>query len=114
MSSEDHRSRLHLQQVHTLIADKHGPKVLRDDRANKKIQTTQDKDTMKHPDVKSRRQFIKASSMFGVVAALSPALIREAIANPKLETIQKENTMTQASATGIEQASDKTAIRPFQ
>ena len=50
--------------------------------------------------------------MLGLVTALSPGLIREAFANPKVET--KENTMTQPSGTGTEQASDKTAIRPFQ
>jgi pimeloyl-ACP methyl ester carboxylesterase len=65
---------------------------------------------MKQPDVRSRRHFIRASSMFGVVAAFSPALIRDTFANLKVE----KNTMTQPSATGIEQASDKTAIRPFE
>src|SRR6185369_13485986 len=69
-------------------------------------------DTMKQPNVRSRRHFIRTSSMFGLVAPFSPALIREAFANLKVET--KENTMTQPSATGTEQASDKTAIRPFQ
>ncbi|HEX6719256.1 MAG TPA: epoxide hydrolase [Pyrinomonadaceae bacterium] len=67
---------------------------------------------MKQPDVRSRRHFIRTSSMFGLVAAFSPAFIREAFANLKVET--KENTMTQPRATGTEQASDKTAIRPFR
>src|SRR5262245_39254132 len=69
---------------------------------------------MKQPDVRSRRHFIKASSMFGLITAFSPTLIREAFANPKLKTSQKEDNMTQTSATGTEQTSDKTAIRPFQ
>src|SRR5262245_16599861 len=67
---------------------------------------------MKQPHVRSRRHFIRASSMFGLVAAFCPTLIREAFANPKLKTIKKENAMTQSS--GTEEASDKTAIRPFQ
>src|SRR5262245_50588943 len=78
----------------------------------KTFRTIRGKDMMKQPDVRSRRNFIRASSIFGLVAAFSPTLIREAFANPKLKTIQKENTMTQSS--GTEQASDKTAIRPFQ
>src|SRR5215467_11800999 len=69
---------------------------------------------MKQTDVRSRRHFIRTSSMFGLVAAFTPALIREAFANPKLKSSQKENSMTHTTATGTEQASDKTAIRPFQ
>src|ERR1041385_2161972 len=65
--------------------------------------------TMKQPDVRSRRHFIRTSSMFGLVTALSPALIREAFADSKPETTRKENSMS----TAIQQ-SDKTAIRPFQ
>jgi pimeloyl-ACP methyl ester carboxylesterase len=67
---------------------------------------------MKQTDVRSRRHFIRASSMFGLVTAFSPTLIREAFANPKPGTIQEENTMTQTSAT--EKASDQPSIRPFQ
>ena len=67
-------------------------------------------------DDKSRRRFLKKSSMFGFVVALSPAKIVEALANSRIEAIQKENTMTQTAATqlGSEQAGDKNAIRPFQ
>src|SRR5215813_5027015 len=80
----------------------------------KPFKTTQDKDTMKQPDVSSRRHFIRTSSMFGLIAAFSPALIREAFANPKLKSFQEENLMTQTSGTGTEQAFDDAAIRPFQ
>jgi pimeloyl-ACP methyl ester carboxylesterase len=52
--------------------------------------------------------------MFGLVAAFSPALLRKSFANPRVETIQEENIMTQPRATGAEQVSNKTAIRPFQ
>jgi hypothetical protein len=66
---------------------------------------------MKEPDDRSRRCFLKASSMFGVAVALRPATIGEAFADSKSNTAQKENTMAQTSAA---QAADKTTIRPFQ
>jgi hypothetical protein len=66
---------------------------------------------MKEPDDRSRRCFLKASSMLGVAAAFRPAAIGEAFADSKSNTSQKENNMTQTSAP---QAADKTAIRPFQ
>jgi hypothetical protein len=54
---------------------------------------------MKQPDDKSRGCFLKASSMLGLVVALSPASIGEAFADSKSKTTQKEDTMIQASAT---------------
>ncbi|HXM11347.1 MAG TPA: epoxide hydrolase N-terminal domain-containing protein [Terriglobales bacterium] len=66
---------------------------------------------MKEPDDRSRRCFLKASSMLGLAAAFGPATIGEAFADSKSNTAQKENTMTQTRAT---QAADKTTIRPFQ
>src|SRR5271170_1475064 len=69
---------------------------------------------MKEPDERSRRCFLKASSMLGLAAALRPATIGEAFADPRI--VAKEVTMTRSSATqrGSEQAADKTTIRPFQ
>jgi hypothetical protein len=66
---------------------------------------------MKEPDGRSRRCFLKASSMLGLAAAFRPATIGEAFADSKSNTPQKENTMTLTSAM---QAADKTTIRPFQ
>src|SRR5580658_5382600 len=66
---------------------------------------------MKESDDKSRRRFLKAGSMLGLVAAFRPATIGKAFADSKSNTPQKENTMTLTNAT---QAADKTAIRPFQ
>lgn len=69
---------------------------------------------MKQSDEESRRHFLKLSSMFGLAAAFSPRSIGHAFTNWKSKIDQTENIMTQASATGTEQAADKTAIRPFQ
>ena len=66
---------------------------------------------MKEPDDRSRRCFLKASSMLGLAAAFRSATIGEAFADSQSNTAQKENTMAQTSAT---RAADKTAIRPFQ
>jgi hypothetical protein len=52
---------------------------------------------MKQPDDRSRRCFLKASSMLGLAAVFSPATIGEAFADLKSKTTLKENTMTQAS-----------------
>src|SRR6266849_5184649 len=70
---------------------------------------------MKQPDDRSRRCFLKASSMLGLAVAFSPATIGEAFADSKFKTTKEEGTMTQTSATqrGSEQAADKTTIRPF-
>ena len=66
---------------------------------------------MKEPDDRSRRCFLKASSMLGLAAAFRSATIGEAFADSQSNTGQKENTMAQTSAT---RAADKTTIRPFQ
>ena len=50
---------------------------------------------MKQPENRSRRGFLKASSMLGLAAAFGPATIGEAFANSKSYTAQKENSMTQ-------------------
>jgi pimeloyl-ACP methyl ester carboxylesterase len=70
---------------------------------------------MKQPEDRSRRRFLKASSVLGMAAAFSPGAIAEAFADSKSKATQKEDTMTQTSGTqrGGEQAGDKTAIRPF-
>ncbi len=66
---------------------------------------------MREPDGRSRRCFLKASSMLGLGAAFRPAMIGEAFAGSQSNTAEEENTMAQSSAT---QAADKTTIRPFQ
>lgn len=68
---------------------------------------------MKQADEESRRHFLKLSSMLGLAVAFSPETIAGTFADSKSRT-KKENIMTQPSATGTEQAADKTAIRPFQ
>jgi len=65
--------------------------------------------TSGQPDAKSRRGFLKASSMLGLAVAVRPATIGEAFADSRIA--EKEDTMAQTSAT---QAADKTIIRPFQ
>jgi pimeloyl-ACP methyl ester carboxylesterase len=65
---------------------------------------------MKQPDGRSRRRFLKASSMLGLAVTFSPATIGEAFADSKSQTTQKENTMTQTSAA---QQRSEDAIRPF-
>jgi epoxide hydrolase-like protein len=71
---------------------------------------------MKQPDDRSRRRFLKESSMLGLAVALNPGTIADAFAHSKSKPTQKEDTMTQTSATqrGSEQTADKTAIRPFR
>src|SRR5580704_15009794 len=66
---------------------------------------------MKQADDRSRRCFLKASSILGLAVAFRRATIGEAFADSKSNTAQKENTMAQTSAT---HAADKTTIRPFQ
>jgi pimeloyl-ACP methyl ester carboxylesterase len=70
---------------------------------------------MKQPHDRSRRGFLKASSMFGLAVAFSPAKIGEAFADAKSKSIEKEGRMTESSATkrAGEEATDHTAIRPF-
>jgi hypothetical protein len=70
---------------------------------------------MKQPDERSRRLFLKASSMWRLAMAFSPGTTGEAFANSQSKTIQKEDTMTQSSAIqrGSSLAADKTTIRPF-
>jgi pimeloyl-ACP methyl ester carboxylesterase len=70
---------------------------------------------MKQPDDRSRRGFLKASSMLGLAVAFGPATIGEAFADAKSKSTEKEDPMTESSAakrTG-EQTADNTAIRPF-
>ena len=50
---------------------------------------------MKEPDDRSRRCFLKASSMSGLAVALRPATIGEAFAQSQSTTAQKENSMPQ-------------------
>jgi Epoxide hydrolase N terminus len=64
---------------------------------------------MKQPDDRSRRCFLKASSMLGPAAAFIPPTIGQAFADSRIAG--PENTVTQTSAP---QAADKTTIRPFQ
>lgn len=70
---------------------------------------------MKPPGDRSRRRFLKESSMLGFAVALTPGTIVEVLAGSRSKLIQEENTMTQTTATqlGSEKTSDKIAIRPF-
>src|SRR5215813_4432535 len=81
-----------------------------------KSRTTKQEDTMKQRDDRSRRRFLKLSSMLGLTAALSPGAVAEIFAQSKFRAVQKENTMTQTSATQptSDQTTNETAIRPFQ
>ncbi|HEX3232111.1 MAG TPA: epoxide hydrolase N-terminal domain-containing protein, partial [Pyrinomonadaceae bacterium] len=69
---------------------------------------------MKQADEESRRHFLKTGSMLGLTVAFSPRSIAEAFTNWNSKIDQTEKIMTQATATGAEQAADKTPIRPFQ
>jgi len=69
---------------------------------------------MNQADEKSRRAFLKTGSILGLAVALNPGTIAEAFTGSNLTTTQKENIMTQTATTAAEQATDKTAIRPFQ
>jgi pimeloyl-ACP methyl ester carboxylesterase len=70
---------------------------------------------MKQPDDRSRRGFLKASSMLGLAVAFGPATISEAFADSQYKTADKEDSMSEFSATkqASEQTTDNTAIRPF-
>ena len=67
---------------------------------------------MKQRNDRSRRRFLKLSSMLGIAAAFSPRTIAETFA--RSETNGLENIMTQTSATAATERTDKTALRPFQ
>jgi hypothetical protein len=62
--------------------------------APQKPRTTRKEHPMKEPDDRSRRGFLKASSMLGLAVAFRPAAIGEGFADSKSNTAQKENTMT--------------------
>src|SRR6476620_540844 len=66
---------------------------------------------MKQTDERSRRRFLKAGSLLGLAAALSPRTIGGAFTNSNSKTNQMENIMTQASA--AQAGEQATAIRPF-
>jgi pimeloyl-ACP methyl ester carboxylesterase len=69
---------------------------------------------MKQPGDRSRRGFLKASSMLGLAVALGPARIGEAFADAESKTAYNEHSMSESSATkrASEQPGD-TAIRRF-
>ena len=70
---------------------------------------------MKQLDDKSRRGFLKTSSMFGLAAVFGTATIGEALADSKSKTTREEDTMSESSATkrASDQTTDNTTIRPF-
>jgi hypothetical protein len=53
---------------------------------------------MTQPDSKSRRHFVKTSSIFGLTVAFSPATIHDAFAFSRLTTPREERTMTETSS----------------
>src|SRR5271170_6967172 len=67
------------------------------------------------PDDRSRRCFLKASSMLGLAVAFSPATIGEAFADSKSKTTHEADRMSESSAAqrASEQTGDNTTIRPF-
>src|SRR5258708_411430 len=71
--------------------------------------------TMNQTDERSRRRFLKVSSMLGLATMFRPPTIADAFTS-RTRTIQMEDTMTEACATqpANEQIADKTAIRPYQ
>jgi hypothetical protein len=71
---------------------------------------------MKQADDRSRRYFLKASSILGAAVAFSPRASAEAFADSKRKTTPLENAVTRTSAREQDagQAADKNAIRPFQ
>lgn len=52
---------------------------------------------MTQPDSKSRRHFVKTSSIFGLTVACSPATIHDAFAFSRRTTPREERNMTQTS-----------------
>jgi len=68
---------------------------------------------MKRPDKRSRRGFLKNSSMLGLAVALNPGMIAKAFTASKFTTTQTEDMMTQTTS-AIQPQTDKPAIRPFQ
>src|SRR5262245_4877414 len=68
--------------------------------------------SMKQPDDRSRRGFLKSSSKLGLAVAFSPTTIGEAFAGLKSKTTLKEHAMTQA--VGTQRGSEHVdSIRPF-
>lgn len=70
---------------------------------------------MTQPDDRSRRGFLKASSMLGLAVAFGPAVIGKPFANSGFKTTRKEDFTPQGNATqrvGEQSAADDT-IRPF-
>ena len=65
---------------------------------------------MKEQEDKSRRRFLKASSMLSLAATFSQATLSEAFAISEPDPVQKETALTQTGATAV---ADGTAIRPF-
>src|SRR5580704_5061154 len=65
---------------------------------------------MTQPEDKSRRFFLKASSMLGLAATFSPATLGEAFAHSKPDNPLEQNTMAKG---GVTPAADNSAIRPF-
>ena len=71
---------------------------------------------MKQPEDKSRRCFLKASSMLGLAVTFTFSTLGEAFADAKSKSTEEESPMTESSATkrAGEQTTDNTAIRPFR
>ena len=56
---------------------------------------------MKEPDDRSRRCFLKASSMLGLAVAFRPATVGEAFADSQSNTAQKEGSEQEFDGTRI-------------
>ena len=69
---------------------------------------------MKQMDDKSRRRFLKLSSMLGLAAVVRPRAIAETFVDANSKSNHTENIMTQSSAIPATEQTNKDAIRPFQ
>src|SRR5262249_9906334 len=69
---------------------------------------------MKQSDDRSRRRFLKASSMLGLAAAFSPGTIGAAVEDSKSKTSRTEDIMTQTSAAQQSNPQATDTGRPFQ
>jgi pimeloyl-ACP methyl ester carboxylesterase len=66
------------------------------------------------PDGRSRRRFLKMSSMLGLAVALNPKTIGATFPHSQSGNTQRGDNMTQSTATQASEQTDKTAIRSFK
>jgi pimeloyl-ACP methyl ester carboxylesterase len=69
---------------------------------------------MKRTDIRSRRRFLKASSILGVAAAFNPGTIRTVFANSNITAEEESMTATITAQESSSPAAHNSAIRHFQ